>query len=115
MVLLLFLGPALLVFAAMTAYPMLRTVYDSFFTIVLTANSECPCLESTPTLWRGFSHGQNQLRRVFWSRFTPEACPPRQFARLRRQGQLHPSVARIEIDPAPDAPSQRATVTRAIR
>ncbi len=34
MVLLLFLGPALLVFAAMTAYPMLRTVYDSFFTIV---------------------------------------------------------------------------------
>jgi multiple sugar transport system permease protein/raffinose/stachyose/melibiose transport system permease protein len=33
LVLLLFLGPALLVFATMTAYPMVRTVYDSFYTI----------------------------------------------------------------------------------
>jgi multiple sugar transport system permease protein/raffinose/stachyose/melibiose transport system permease protein len=31
--LLLFLGPALLVFGAMIAYPMARTIYDSFFTI----------------------------------------------------------------------------------
>ncbi len=33
LVLLLFLGPALLVFGAMTAYPMVRTICDSFFTI----------------------------------------------------------------------------------
>ena len=33
LVLLLFLGPALLVFGAMIAYPMARTIYDSFFTI----------------------------------------------------------------------------------
>jgi ABC-type sugar transport system permease subunit len=33
LVLLLFLGPALLVFGAMIAYPMARTIYDSFFII----------------------------------------------------------------------------------
>lgn len=32
-VLLLFLGPALLLYAAMTAYPVVRTLWDSFFTI----------------------------------------------------------------------------------
>jgi ABC-type sugar transport system permease subunit len=33
LVLVMFLGPALLVFGTMIAYPMARTVYDSFFTI----------------------------------------------------------------------------------
>ncbi len=57
-VLLLFLGPALLIYACMTAYPVIRTVWDSFFSIddptapVFVGWANYRTLMADETFWR---------------------------------------------------------------
>ena len=54
----LFLAPALLVYAALTAYPVLRTFYNSFFNVADLASSE----------FVGWAHYAEVFRdRTFWA------------------------------------------------
>ena len=70
-VLVVFLGPALLIYAGMTAYPALRTIYNSFFTIDDPAAPEFVGLANYAALWSDSTFWRAVLNTLIWSVAAP--------------------------------------------
>lgn len=70
-VLLVFLGPALLIYVGMTAYPALRTIYNSFFTIDDPAAPEFVGLANYAALWSDSTFWRAVLNTLVWSVAAP--------------------------------------------
>ena len=66
-----FLGPALLVYAAMTAYPAVRTIYDSFFSIDDPSAPEFVGLANYHDLWRDATFWAAVQNTLIWSVVAP--------------------------------------------
>jgi ABC-type sugar transport system permease subunit len=70
-VLVLFLGPALLVYVTMVAYPALRTFYDSFFTIDDPTAPEYVGLLNYHQLWADATFWRSVGNTLIWSVAAP--------------------------------------------
>lgn len=70
-VLVLFLGPALLVYVVMTAYPVLRTVWDSVFTIDDPTAPEFVGLANYRALWHDATFWRAVANTLTWSVAAP--------------------------------------------
>jgi ABC-type sugar transport system permease subunit len=70
-VLMIFLGPVLLVYAAMTAYPAIKTIGDSFFTIDDPDSPQFVGLANYRQLWADATFWRAVLNTLIWSVAAP--------------------------------------------
>jgi multiple sugar transport system permease protein/raffinose/stachyose/melibiose transport system permease protein len=70
-VLMIFLGPALLVYAAMTAYPAVKTIVDSFFSIDDPNSPQFVGLANYRLLWADATFWRAVLNTLIWAVVAP--------------------------------------------
>lgn len=70
-VLMMFLGPALLIYAAMTAYPAIKTIIDSFFSIDDPDHPHFVGLANYRQLWADATFWRSVLNTLIWSVAAP--------------------------------------------